>query len=158
MLLSHNFNLYNGELPAFNREEFAEIFIEELEKSENIKCSFIENPHWIVEILFSQDEYTAEEIGKICGKILREKRQEQSGDLAQGEALRDRSIPDLLLLGGKKTTPATSSLPTSLQPGDWGVDVVETPSASTFLSRIQWDTTLAQKPIDRVFKIEFIEA
>ena len=148
MLLSHNFNLSQGELPELSREEFAQVFVNGLQSKDSIRCSLIEHPHWMVEILFPIAEFSPEEIGKICGQILSEKRQAQKSS--------DRVMPDILVLGGKKTTPAMSTSPTSLQPGEWGVDVVETPSAAIFLSAIQWETTISQKPTDSIFKIELI--
>ncbi len=148
MLLSHNFNLSQSELPELSREEFAQVFVNGLQSKESIRCSSLEHPHWMVEILFPIAEFSPEEIGRICGQILSEKRQVEKPD--------DRVMPDILVLGGKKTTPAMSTSPTSLQPGEWGVDVVETPSAAIFLSAIQWETTISQKPTDSIFKIELI--
>ena len=145
MLLSHNFNLYKGELPALNREQFAQVFIDGLQSQAKINCSLISNPHWIVEILYSESEFSAEDIGKICGEILLQKRQEQKQE--------NQITTDTLLLGGKKTTPATSTLKTSLQTGEWGVDVVETPSAEMFLDSINWNIMTENKPADSIFKI-----
>ena len=148
MLLSHNFNLSQGELRVLSREEFAQVFINGLQSQDNIDCSLIDNPHWVVEILFPTAEFSAEEIGKICGQILSGQRQLQKSD--------HQVMPDILVLGGKKTTPAMANSPTSLQPGEWGVDVVETPCAQTFLSTLQWEVMISQKPIDSIFKIELL--
>ena len=63
------------------------------------------------------------------------------------------AIPTILVLGGIKTTPAASPSPDGLQPGNWGVDVVETLSGDTFLRSIGWDAAIAQKPADSVFKV-----
>ncbi|MCY7283047.1 MAG: DUF2656 domain-containing protein [Cyanobacteria bacterium CAN_BIN43] len=52
-----------------------------------------------------------------------------------------------------KTTPATSDSLDALQPGNWGVDVVETTSAAKFLEAIAWETTVAQKPGESIFKV-----
>ncbi len=147
MLLSHNFNLLNNELPAFNQEEFAQIFIDGLKAKENIACSLIENPHWIVEILFPTEEFEPKEIGQMCGDILTSKRKSQKSKIAI----------DTLILGGKKTTPATSMSTTSLQIGEWGVDVVETVQADVFLQEIAWEQMIASKPSDGIFKIEFLK-
>ena len=146
MLLSHNFNLFKGELPALNREQFAKVFIDGLRSKDKIRCSMIANPHWIVEILYS-DEFSAADIGKMCGEILLQKRQEQKSDA--------QIATDTLLLGGKKTTPVTSSLETSLQTGEWGVDVVETLSADVFLDSIGWNRMTEDKPADSIFKIVY---
>ena len=146
MLLSHNFNLTNNELPALNREEFARIFIDGLKDRANISCSYIKNPHWVVEIIFPADEYEAKAVGQMCGDILIAKRESQTESITT----------DTLILGGKKTTPATSMSPTSLKPGEWGVDVVETAKADIFLQSINWNALTADKPSDGIFKIDFL--
>lgn len=147
MLLSHNFNLNNNQLPTLNREQFAQIFIDGLKDNQNINCSYINNPHWVVEILFPSEKYTAQEIGQMCGEILISKRQSQITD--------SQPSNDTLILGGKKTTPVTSPSPTSLQIGEWGVDVVETQQANIFLASINWDELTAGKPRDGIFRIDF---
>lgn len=148
MLLSHNFNLRNNELPALIREEFAQIFIDALQGKENIECSYIQNAHWVVEIIFPKDEFEPNEIGRMCGDILVNKRNQQA---------ESKLTTDTLILGGRKTTPATSMSPTSLQVGEWGVDVVETTQAKAFLEEIAWDKMTADKPSDGIFKIEFLK-
>ncbi|MEM6614468.1 MAG: DUF2656 family protein, partial [Cyanobacteria bacterium P01_C01_bin.72] len=80
MLLSHNFDLRQGELPALKREDFAQVFIDGLEGKEGIKCSYIQNPHWVVEILFPTDKYEAQEIGQLCGEILTSMRKSHQPD------------------------------------------------------------------------------
>ncbi|MGL5943158.1 MAG: DUF2656 domain-containing protein [Waterburya sp.] len=148
MLLSHNFHLNNNQLPAFNREEFAQVFIDGLKDQSQISCSLIKNPHWVVEILFPTDKFTAQDIGQMCGEILINKRKGQKPDF--------KLTTDTLILGGKKTTPVTNTSPTSLQPGEWGVDVVEAEQADVFLTEINWKVLTASKSSDRVFKIEFL--
>lgn len=149
MLLSHNFNLNNNELPTLNREEFAQVFIDGLKEKDNISCSYIKNPHWVVEILFPTNEFQAEEIGQICGDILISKRKDDCAD--------SKLTTDTLILGGKKTTPQSSASPTSLQLGEWGVDVVETAQRDVFLDSINWDSLTADKPSDGIFKIELLK-
>ena len=148
MLLSHNFDLRHSELPALTREDFAQVFIDGLEQKEEIKCSYIENPHWVVEIIFPTDKFEPKEIGQMCGEILTSKRKSQQSS---------KLTTDTLILGGRKTTPATSMSPTSLRTGEWGVDVVETLQADTFLASINWDTLSADKPKDGIFKLEFLK-
>ena len=147
MLLSHNFDLRHSELPALTREDFAQVFIDGLEGQEGVKCCYIENPHWVVEIIFPTDKFEPKEIGQICGEILTGKRKQQSSKLTT----------DTLILGGRKTTPATSMSPTSLRTGEWGVDVVETLQADAFLASINWDSLSADKPSDGIFKLEFLK-
>ena len=146
MLLSHNFELKDNIFPQLSREEFAQVFIDGFQNDKKIACSLIENPHWMVEILFPSDEFSPDKIGQLCAKILEQKRNSQKPDNVK--------MPDILILGGKKTTPPLNDSPTSLQPGEWGVDVVETASADSFLTALNWDERVKDKPIDRVFKIE----
>ena len=148
MLLSHNYDLANQELPPLNKGEFAQIFIDGLTEQEHISAKLIDNPHWIVEIIFATEMLNAAEVGKVCSQVLATKRQTQKTP--------SQTMPDILFLGGKKTTPALSSSPTSLQTGEWGVDVVETPSAQTFLASLQWDELTASKPKDGIFKVEVL--
>lgn len=147
MLLSHNFHLDNNELPTLNRQEFAQVFIDGLQEQAPINCSYLENPHWVVEILFPTDKYSPQEIGEMCGNILTSKRQSQ---------LDSPLTTDTLILGGKKTTPPTNNSPKSLQIGEWGVDVVEIAEAEVFLDSINWHNLTAGKSSDRVFKIELL--
>lgn len=149
MLLSHNFDLRHSELPALKREDFAQVFIDGLEGKEGIECSYIENPHWVVEIVFPADKYEPKEIGRMCGEILTDKRKSQQPN--------GKLTTDTLTLGGRKTTPATSMSPTSLRTGEWGVDVVETLQADAFLASIDWDSLSADKPSDGIFKLEFLK-
>jgi hypothetical protein len=146
MLLSQNFDLYDNLIPAMNREEFAKLFIDGL-KEKNLTCNAIDNPHWAVEIIFPPGEFSAREIGEQCGRILLEMRKSQNNP----------KMPDILILGGKKTTPAIGISPTSLQPGEWGVDVVETAVAETFLASIDWNERSSQQPVENIFKIELIQ-
>lgn len=145
MLLSHNFNIDTDELPILDREQFAEVFVDGLKTHNNVSCSSIENPHWMVEILYPEAEYTPKKIGEICCQILVKKRQEQIAD--------DKIMYDILFLGGKKSTPAFSNSKTALKTGEWGVDVVETPAAETFLTDIQWYSMTASKPAESTFKV-----
>ncbi len=149
MLLSHNYNLSNNELPALTREEFAQVFINGLQEQSSIECRLIENPHWVVEIIFPLEEVEPQDVGQMCGEILTSSRKSKQPD--------SKLATDTLILGGKKTTPATSASPTSLQPGEWGVDVVETAQADSFLTAINWDVMIADKPKDGIFKIELIK-
>lgn len=148
MLLSHNFNLQNNELPALNREEFAQIFIDGLQQQANITCKYINNPHWVVEIIFPSQELEAKKIGQMCGEILISSR--------KNDANSDFAI-DTLILGGKKTTPVANPSPTALQPGEWGVDVVETAQGDVFLASINWEILTEGKSSESIFKIEFIK-
>ncbi len=142
MLLSHNFDITDGSLAALSREEFAEIFRVGLSDDTQIQCRSIAHPHWMMEILFTGD-LTPHAVGAECARILAQYRQQAASNRA-----------DILILGGIKTTPPTSPDPDALQPGEWGVDVVETGSGDLFLTKIDWAATIAQKPTDSIFKVQ----
>ena len=148
MLLSHNFDLYDKIFDELTREEFAQVFIDALNSKTDIDVSFIENPHWHVEILFSTTAFTPQKIGELCAQALKQKRLQQQPATAK--------MPNILILAGKKTTPPISSAPTSLKPGEWGVDVVETASVSTFLTAIRWEERIYTRPVENIFKIELL--
>jgi Protein of unknown function (DUF2656) len=142
MLLSHNFDITDGSLSALSREEFTEIFSAGLRDDTRIQCRSIAHPHWIMEILFAGD-LAPNTVGSECARILAQHRQQATGNRA-----------DILILGGIKTTPPTSPDPDALQPGEWGVDVVETISGDLFLTKIEWAATIAQKPADSIFQVQ----
>jgi hypothetical protein len=142
MLLSHNFDITDGSLSALSREEFAEIFRTGLSDDARMQCRSIAHPHWIMEIVFTND-LAAQAVGSRCAHILAQHRQQATGNRA-----------DILILGGIKTTPPTSPDPDALQPGEWGVDVVETVSGDLFLTKIEWTATIAQKPADSIFQVQ----
>ena len=116
MLLSHNFNISNEVVPELSREEFINTFIDGLNSYSDLICSEVRNPHWMVEVLFDPNQRSPQEVGKLCAQALRQKRQTQKHA--------NSSSFNILALGGLKTTPPLSTSPTSLQPGEWGVDVV----------------------------------
>jgi Protein of unknown function (DUF2656) len=146
MLLSHNFDISEEILPKLSREEFTQVFIDGLSSSTEISCRRLNHPHWMVEIIFPINDFSPSTVGSLCAKALLDKR------LTQKKS--DESLPDLLILGGLKTTPPLSHDPDALQGGEWGVDVVETQSAESFLIGIEWKEKTANKTIDQVFKVE----
>ena len=146
MLLSHNFDVPSDIVPTISREEFAEVFRIGLGDRPSCQTRLVNHPHWTVEILFDHTLFTPSQIGEFCAQALADKR------LSQG--IEPQSLPEILVLGGIKTTPPTSDSPDALQTGDWGVDVVETLVGDTFLKGIAWDATISSKPIEEIFKVE----
>lgn len=147
MLLSHNFNLPDDPVPALDRAAFAAVFEQGLAAEPGLRCQRLEHPHWVVEVCFSAEQYHPQQVGERCGQVLFAARQQQ---------VPPEHMPQILVLGGLKTSPATSTSPTALQPGEWGVDVVETPVAETFLQGLNWDVMVAQRPADSTFQSVFI--
>ncbi|NER34343.1 MAG: DUF2656 domain-containing protein [Oscillatoria sp. SIO1A7] len=145
MLISHNFDLPEDSFRKFSREEFTQIFADGFSQYPEVQCRQLSHPHWIVEILFPK-VFSPPQIGEICAGALAQSR---SKDKGEGEPGRD-----ILILGGLKKTPPTSDSPETLQPGEWGVDGVETLSADRFLSAIAWNEKTAGKTIENVFKVE----
>ncbi len=145
MLLSHNFDMPEGVFPQLSREDLTRVFAEGLSQYPQIKCRELNHPHWMVEVLFSND-FSPPQVGEFCAQALHDKR------MSQGKA--DETFPDILILAGLKKTPPLSDNPEALQPGEWGVDVVETQSAESFLMAMGWDEKTSGKSIEDVFKVE----
>jgi Protein of unknown function (DUF2656) len=142
MLLSHNFALSKSDVHPLNREQFAAVFSQGLTGQTGIDCSPIDNPHWIVEVRYDTGQYSPQDIGQRCADTLATyRRTDKKEDFY------------IMALGGEKTTPATSG-PPSLQPGEWGVDVVETASPEEFLAELNWDKLAGAKPSSEIFRID----
>ena len=146
MLLSHNFDMPEGVFPPLSREDLTQVFAEGLSQYSQIKCRQLKHAHWMVEILFSTHDFAPPQVGELCAEALVDKRK------SQGKV--DDSFPDVLILAGFKKTPPLSDDPEALQTGEWGVDVVETPSADSFLLAMGWEVKTSGKSIEDVFKVE----
>lgn len=145
MLLSHNFNISEQILPALNRADFAQIFIQRLASQPGIlACQLIDNPHWVVEVIFDPEMRSPLEVGQLCLNALAAVR-------LPGAA---PPKPHFLALGGIKSTPGAGTSPSSLQQGEWGVDMVETPSVESFLKDIGWEASIANRDPGSIFKVE----
>lgn len=147
MLLSHNFDLGSGPIPALSREEFTAVFSDGFRDRPTLQCRAVNNPHWIVELKFDTEAWTPEQLGQLCAQLLRRHRQQQL------EGNPDTLLPTVLILGGIKITPPISDSPEALQTGEWGVDVVETANGDRFLESIHWHTTISQKDPNTIFKV-----
>lgn len=146
MLLSHNFDLTPAQAPVLSRAAFTQIFIDGFSTDSEVQCRQVDNPHWIVEIVCAANFLTPQQVGEKCVQILTASRTQSI----------DKIDFDILILGGIKTTPATSNSPDALQANQWGVDVVETKSGTEFLGSIGWESTIAGKPVESIFKVESI--
>ncbi len=144
MLLSHNFDIADERVPALSREAFTQVFIEGFKSTSEIKCRQVDNPHWILEVVAPTNLLTPQQVGEKCAQILAASRRESISPIDF----------DFLILGGIKTTPATSDSPDALQANQWGVDVVETRSGAKFLRSINWADTISTKPADSIFCVE----
>ncbi len=143
-LLSHNHNVPATTAPALTPTEFSTVFQTYLAAHLGQAATIVQaldHPHWRCAV-----ETTAapETVGQALGAALKQARADQ------GNAPIDYPI---LALGGLKTTPATAPAPNGLQPGEWGVDVVETLDAEAFLAGLGWDTLIAGRSADELFQI-----
>ena len=135
MLLSHNFNIQSANVPALSRSEFTKIFQAGL--GESYQCQEVESPHWIVEVLFPGDR-SPQAVGEAVATALATARQ---------------ADVEILALGGLKSTPPTSTALGALQPGEWGVDVVETADGEEFLRSIDWANTVSSRSSETFFEV-----
>jgi hypothetical protein len=142
MLCSHNFDITNPAIPPLSREKFTEIFLTAF--AGDAHCQLIDNPHWIFELKFDGTRFTPQQIGDRIVQALAEARQ---STVAAGVVL-----PHTLSLGGLKQSPATNPSPSSLQPNEWGVDVVETVNADAFLAGLNWEATIAAREPGTIFQ------
>jgi Protein of unknown function (DUF2656) len=135
MLLSHNFNIQSPTIPALSRSEFTAIFQTGL--GADYQCQEVASPHWIVEVLFPSDR-SPQTVGEAVATAL--------------AATRKANV-EILALGGLKSTPPTSSAASALQPGEWGVDVVETANGEEFLQSIDWANTVSSRSSETFFEV-----
>lgn len=135
MLLSHNFNIQSDQVPALSRSEFIAIFQAGL--GEGYQCKEVASPHWIVEVLFPSDR-SPQLVGEAVATAL---------------AAARKADVEILALGGLKSTPPTSTAVGALQPGEWGVDVVETANGEEFLKLIDWANTVSSRSAETFFEV-----
>ncbi len=128
MLLSHNFAIAQDDVPEISRETFATTIGEGLSGYSDLACAPIENPHWIVEVLFNPMVRSPRQVGELCAQAL--------ASCRLGQKSEHSAAFYVVALGGIKTSPGVGPSPTSLQVGQWGVDVIETPSVENFLKGI----------------------
>ncbi len=77
MLLSHNFDISNALFPELSLEEFTQVFIDGLSQYDGVKCRQLSHPHWMVEILFLNNNFSPLQVGELCADALVNKRTSQ---------------------------------------------------------------------------------
>jgi hypothetical protein len=73
--------------------------------------------------------------------------------VARALAAARKANVEILALGGLKSTPPTSTAAGALQPGEWGVDVVETADGEEFLKSINWANTVNGRSAETFFEV-----
>jgi hypothetical protein len=96
--------------------------------------------------MFAPQQVSPQQVGEYCAQFLADMRHSQQPNRAP--------IPNILILAGLKTSPPISDSPDALQPGQWGVDVVETDDGAVFLEKMGWEVAIAQRPASHIFKVE----
>jgi Protein of unknown function (DUF2656) len=139
-LLSHNYSITPEIALPLTVEAFCQVFVGL--KAAQVKA--LNHPHWRCEILIDHaaDPQT---IGESLAAALVTYRKTQLQGVVSHQ---------ILALGGLKTTPATSTSPEALQPGEWGVDMVETIDADAFLAALGWEKLIADKPATEIFQVQ----
>ena len=145
MLLSHNFDIMDAAIPALSRAAFTDVFVQALEDCGT--CRLVDNAHWIVEVRFDEQQFTPVQMGDRYVQALASAR--------RSTLTADTQFPEILALGGLKSTPPMSASPDSLQMNEWGVDVVETANADAFLAGLGWDGTVSTRAPGTIFKSVF---
>ena len=141
LLLSHNHNIPDTVAPSLSIPEFCRAFTQILPPSDGWSINPLSHPHWRCALTTDR---SAQQAGEALVNALVNYRQVQT---------QTSLTYSVLALGGLKTTPPSSDHPHALQPGEWGVDIVETPTVEEFLASINWDTLSASRPATDVFKV-----
>ncbi|MGB8697988.1 MAG: DUF2656 family protein [Thermosynechococcaceae cyanobacterium] len=97
MLLSHNFDLVKAPIPALSRLAFLQVMAEALKPWDDVTCTEIDNPHWMVDIGFDPALRSPQAVGECCAQALFQSRLDLKLD--------DLSAYAVLVLGGIKTSP-----------------------------------------------------
>jgi hypothetical protein len=148
MLLSHNYILTDTGVAALSRSDFTQVMVDGLGAHPALICTAVESAHWIVAVSFNAATHLPQQVGEACAQALVQYRLTQTAKPAISF--------HVLALGGCKTTPALGPAPNTLQPGEWGVDIVETPSTEQFLQTLGWEAMIATKPSDSIFQVDLI--
>ncbi len=143
-LLSHNHDISDEVAPALSREVFVAMFQEAIaSKSQysEIQVSRVEHPHWQCEL---KTTLPPEQMGTFLAEAVKTYRE---------RTLENPLNYKVLILGGLKTTPATSASPAALQLNEWGVDIAETMDDEAFLSKINWAGLTGHRPTEEIIQV-----
>ena len=135
-LVSHNLQIQNMNCPPWPGEQLA-AGLERLCASVTA-AEVLAHPHWRIRLISSSTPSSLAQELVEAWALLRS----ENGHVV------DHAI---LALGGRKDTPAAVGSP--LHPGDWGVDLVETPDVASFLTSIQWEALKSARPADGIFEV-----
>ena len=139
-LLSHNYKITEILAPSLSTQAFSQVF--ELGFVDlGYQVRPLSHPHWLCEVI---TELPPLSLGERLVQALVDFRSQQ---------LKSAPSYKILALGGLKNTPATSSHPDTLQPGEWGVDIVETEDEKAFLKLVNWDAMVAHRPTEEIFNV-----
>ena len=142
-LLSHNHDIADSVAPAITPQDFTTLFQNAMAAAslEDGQVTAVDHPHWRSELKASPSPVS---VGEFLAQALKTYREDQLGQPIEYK---------ILILGGLKTTPATSSSPNALQTGEWGVDIVETPNSDNFLAKINWAGIVSPRDPQEVIEV-----
>lgn len=142
-LLSHNYSLPEAIAPAIASADFCNVFAAYEQAPQPWTVRLLTHPHWRCAVV---TELSPEQTGQLLLNALVSYRQQH---------LEQPITYTVMALGGIKRTPVTSNHPDTLQIGEWGVDIVETLDADSYLQTIGWATVSAERPPEDIFKVVF---
>ena len=135
-IVSHNLQVTSKAVPPLSASDLADAFIK---NSDVFTVSqALSHSHWLVRL---ESSLNASDMAEEVVKSWKRYRESEDQD----------SDHYWLALGGRKDTPAMPGSP--LQPGNWGVDVVECHEPEKFLQEINWPALKSARPADAVFEI-----
>jgi len=135
-IVSHNLQVASEAVPPVSASDLADAFTKHSDLFTVSQA--LSHSHWLVrlESLLSASDMAAELV-----KAWKRYRQSENHN----------SDHYWLALGGRKDTPAMPGSP--LQPGSWGVDVVECHEPEKFLQEINWPALKSARAAEAVFEI-----
>ena len=135
-IVSHNLQVASEAVPPVSASDLADAFTKHSDLFTVSQA--LSHSHWLVrlESLLSASDMAAELV-----KAWKRYRQSEHHN----------SDHYWLALGGRKDTPAMPGSP--LQPGSWGVDVVECHEPEKFLQEINWPALKSARAAEAVFEI-----
>ena len=138
-VLSHNPQVYSQSLPSLSATDLADGLA--AQTTQDIQASGLEHPHWKVKVESSLPP------NDLAQEILQSWRRLRTSSGIKTDFT-------ILALGGRKDGVATPN--SLLQPGAWGVDIVETHDTAEFLKSINWSNLKAGRPDDALLRIFLI--
>ena len=135
-VVSHYLQVEGPDVPSLTARELAAGLQNHSTTFKQVEV--LDHPHWLIRV---ESDAEAKTLGEELIRTWRAYRR------ARGHS--ERHV--LLALGGRKDTPTSPGSPLNI--GQWGVDVVETTDAESFLTSIGWEALKQGRPSNGVFEL-----